>query len=1088
MPIAASAPVKHSKRFWNIAGLFTLVFAATMLVGWQYSLSYQNQLLTQQRAKIQGRLNEIGASLTSAIHRRQSILTALAAFVELHAKDDSIHQKFEIYAAGLLADDTVVRAIQIMPINGSNLVYPASNNAAVLNRRLTDLLEDDRPSVRADVQQTIQSRRITVSDPYELRQGGKGVVARLAIFQADQLSGLATTILDLDALLDLPGIHPPAYGLQITLTDSVGQLFHGDPQTSTDHPVTYAVHLPSRHWTLAALPKSGWHADVQPTIASVRLSVFLIALLSGGLASVIARRQSVLASTVQTRTRQLDAFQEDFRVLFEQAIEGIIIEDSQGRCLQANPACCSLLGFTPHEILQIRPRDLFVLDDPSTVTAPFENLDPGQTFVGECRVRHKGGAVIDVELSARKLPGGRAQLFLRDITERKQAEARELASKSEMARMLAEAEVSRQALLSLLEDQKKTEAALRENEALLRIAGRMARLGGWIVNLKTNQVIWSEEVAAIHEAPPDYSPGVEAGMSFYAPEFREKIARVFDACAHAGIPYDEEMEIITARGHRVWARTIGEAIRDNTGRITHVQGAFQDITERKRADQERQRLLDLEHTARTAADEATQRLTQILGRISDGFGSLDRNWHYVFVNDKLAQMVGRRREDLIGHNIWTVFPEAIGSPVHHAYHQAMADQRTTELEHYYAPFKRWFLHRFYPSPEGLTVFSRDITERKQAEAALRETNEYLDNLLNYANAPIIVWDPQFNITRFNHAFESLTGRSASEVMGRSLDLLFPPALVQSTMELIKKTLDGERWETVEIAIQHRDGTVRTVLWNSATVLAPDAITPVATIAQGQDITERIKAEKEVRRLNDELEHRVRDRTLQLEAANKELEAFTYSVSHDLRAPLRAVNGYARILSQDYASTLDVSGQQVLDIIRSEALRMGQLIDDLLQFSRLGRQTLRIRHTPMTALALEVFTELRGLTPDRTVDFQLASLPDAAADPALIRQVWMNLLDNALKYTQRRDRAEITVSGSIQNHEAVYSVKDNGAGFDMKYADKLFGVFQRLHQMEEFEGNGVGLALVRRLVQRHGGRTWAEAEPDRGATFYFTLPL
>ncbi|HSA02827.1 MAG TPA: ATP-binding protein, partial [Candidatus Paceibacterota bacterium] len=223
-------------------------------------------------------------------------------------------------------------------------------------------------------------------------------------------------------------------------------------------------------------------------------------------------------------------------------------------------------------------------------------------------------------------------------------------------------------------------------------------------------------------------------------------------------------------------------------------------------------------------------------------------------------------------------------------------------------------------------------------------------------------------------------------------------------------------------------------------------------------------------------------------ANKELEAFTYSVSHDLRAPLRAVNGYARILSQDYASTLDVSGQQVLDIIRSEALRMGQLIDDLLQFSRLGRQTLRIRHTPMTALALEVFTELRGLTPDRTVDFQLASLPDAAADPALIRQVWMNLLDNALKYTQRRDRAEITVSGSIQNHEAVYSVKDNGAGFDMKYADKLFGVFQRLHQMEEFEGNGVGLALVRRLVQRHGGRTWAEAEPDRGATFYFTLPL
>jgi len=496
--------------------------------------------------------------------------------------------------------------------------------------------------------------------------------------------------------------------------------------------------------------------------------------------------------------------------------------------------------------------------------------------------------------------------------------------------------------------------------------------------------------------------------------------------------------------------------------------------------------------AKEQTEVAAEKYAELYDFAPSGYFTLSREGKIIELNLCGSQMLGKERSQLINSR-FGFFVSDDTKPIFNLFLKKLFKSKTrescevtlltngnlTEYVHVTGIVTE--------NGEQCHVIVIDITELKYAEEELRETNEYLMNLFNHANAPIIVWDTSMFITQFNHAFEHLSGYCTEEVIGKKIDILFSKETIESSLDLIERAISGERWETVEIEIQRKDGETRFLLCNTANILEKDNKTVVATIAQGNDITERKHGEEEIQRLIAGLEQRVAERTAQLQAVNKELETFSYSVSHDLKAPLRAIDGFTGILIEEYKNKIDAEGQRICDVIKSSAVQMNRLIEDLLAFSHLNRTELHMSTIDMKTMANSIYYEYSLPEKRENISFTVRDIPGAFGDSSLIKQVWSNLILNAIKFSSKKDHPEIIIDYEAGKNEIIYSVSDNGSGFDMQYADKLFCVFQRLHDSTDFEGTGIGLAIVNRIISRHGGRVWAAGEPDKGAIFYFSLP-
>ena len=386
---------------------------------------------------------------------------------------------------------------------------------------------------------------------------------------------------------------------------------------------------------------------------------------------------------------------------------------------------------------------------------------------------------------------------------------------------------------------------------------------------------------------------------------------------------------------------------------------------------------------------------------------------------------------------------------------------------------------------GASKIARDITQNKRIREALHQSE---DQFRTMANAlPQLAWMAKADgfIYWYNHRWFEYTGTEPEQMEGWGWQSVHHPDSLPKVMEAWKRSIaKGERFE-MEFPLKAADGRYGWFL-TIGLPLKDETGRIVRWLGTNTDLSQKREAEEEIRKLNSNLELRVAERTSELENANKELEAFSYSVSHDLRAPLRAIDGFAQAVIEDYGDKLPNEGLRYLKTIRGGSQRMGVLIDDLLAFSQLNRIPLielEIRTKEHVENILEAFKKEIN---SRGVEVRIGNLPDCMGAPSLLEQVWVNLISNALKYSRQREKPVIEIGCNSEKSEHVFFVRDNGVGFDMRYSNKLFGVFQRLHRQEEFDGTGVGLAIVQRILHRHGDRIWVEAAPDRGATFYFTL--
>lgn len=744
-----------------------------------------------------------------------------------------------------------------------------------------------------------------------------------------------------------------------------------------------------------------------------------------------------------------------YRQLFESNPNPMWVYDLETLAfLAVNAAAVRQYGYSEQEFLTMTILDIRPQEERGRLLKSLEIPKPDVDHPAAWVHRRKNGEVIHVEITAHRLEfsGRHAELVLAyDITARRKAEVA-LSESEKRFRAIVE-----RAPLGIAEGEFSGNHFLNVNQ-------RYAEIVGYSVDELKNMTF----------------------KELTHPDDLEKDVAEMEKLAAGEIPFFAiEKRYIRKGGEVVWVKLTVAGIGDGGERPTNCLAIIDDISEQKGTVT----ALEISERRYKTIVEAEPECVKVVGPNGE---LLEMNQAGLVMLE--ASSIEEVREYGIAQFILPNYREAFAK----VHERAMAGNSSL-LEFEVCGLRgtpRWLETHAVPFPDvdgritKMLSITRDITQRKLTLQALEEKEERLSFVLNHTPAVIYTCKAtdDFRMTYITENVQSQFGFHLHELLenGKFWRTVVHPEDQERVLGVLQLLSKEKGEHSHNYRVRHANGTYR---WMHDHVMSLRNTEGKATELIGtlMDITSLKKAEEDYRRLNDELETRVQRRTAQLAAANNELEAFSYSVSHDLRAPLRGIDGFARILYEEYGSQLDAEGVRLIGVVRSEAKRMGQLVDDLLTFSRMGRKQIEKSPIDMRALAQDAYDTVTNDLPKGSIRFELGTLPSANGDRSLLRQVFFNLIDNAVKFSRGQPAPVVEVGWIDENDLNAYFVRDNGVGFDEQYKKKLFGVFQRLHSEAEFEGSGIGLALVQRIIHRHGGKVWATSKPHDCTTFYFTIP-
>ncbi len=728
--------------------------------------------------------------------------------------------------------------------------------------------------------------------------------------------------------------------------------------------------------------------------------------------------------------------EEEFQLFFENAPEILAIASADGSFSKVNPAFCQLLGYTAKELTSQPFSNFIYPDDLSDTLQEYElNITSQHKASGFInRYRKKSGEYCWISWSSSDVFDQEGNIFAygRDITE------------------------------------------IKELQILLGNASKLAQVGSWEIDVLKGTVFWSDITREIREVPDSFEPTLKKGIGgFVKGHDRDTISEKVKQCIEDGTPWDEELQIITEKGNLKWIRTIGEATFAE-GKCIKIYGSFQDI-----------------HTKKTNELELKKTLNEknnILESIGDAFLSVDRKWTVTYWNKEAENILRKNRKQTLGKNLWKVFSKTQHSKFYAEYSKAMETQKIVHFEEYNHTTKQWLEVSVYPSENGLSVYMKDISLRVESEEQVRLSNERFEKVSEATNDAIWDWDILNKKTHWGKGYKTIFGYDPVK---------HPPTLetwtsrihpedkerVLASMNVLLEDKEASNWQH-EYRYRKESGEYAFVIDRGVAIRNEKGQT-VRMVGALSDITHRKESEESLIRLNKELEIQ----TKELAISNEELEQFAFVTSHDLQEPLRMITSFLNQLQRKYEDKLDDKAQRYIHFAVDGAQRMRQIILDLLEFSRAGRldEFSSAELIDLNDLIDEVKILHRKKIVETKANIKHDKLPSILGERTPLLQVFQNIISNGIKYQRDGITPKVTIRAEEQNDHWLFHVEDNGIGISDEYFDQIFIVFQRLHAREEYSGTGIGLSIVKKIIERMDGKIWVTSEIGKGTAFHFTIP-